>query len=190
VSGVRVWRALLGIEHAVIEGVELDEVEGGQAVVVSVRPGRRQRGRWRHVDAGVLPVWLEADAPRVSCPGHGVVVAHVPWARHSRGTRPRSTTPSPGWPWRPRSPRCVSCCGSRGARSGRSSPGSRMRPRRLGTRCRGCGGSGSMRSRHDMRVILTIVVDHDREAAGVAATDPTRPARTPRRVIHPHIAGW
>ena len=25
---------------------------------------------------------LEADAPRVSCPEHGVVVAAVPWARH------------------------------------------------------------------------------------------------------------
>ncbi len=34
---------------------------------------------------GVLPVWLEADAPRVSCPEHAVVVAHVPWARHGAG---------------------------------------------------------------------------------------------------------
>jgi len=29
--------------------------------------------------------FLEADAPRVSCPEHGVVVAHVPWARHGAG---------------------------------------------------------------------------------------------------------
>jgi transposase len=28
---------------------------------------------------------LEADAPRVKCPAHGVVVAHVPWARHDAG---------------------------------------------------------------------------------------------------------
>jgi transposase len=28
---------------------------------------------------------LEADAPRVSCPQHGVVVARVPWARHGAG---------------------------------------------------------------------------------------------------------
>jgi transposase len=28
---------------------------------------------------------LEADAPRVSCPEHGVVVAAVPWARHGAG---------------------------------------------------------------------------------------------------------
>jgi len=102
VSGVRVWRAVLGVENAVVEGVVLDEDE--QVIVASVRAGRRQRGRcgvcrrrcrgydgghgrrrWRHVDAGVLPVWLEADAPRVSCPEHGVVVAHVPWARHGAG---------------------------------------------------------------------------------------------------------
>ena len=28
---------------------------------------------------------LEADAPRVTCPEHGVVVARVPWARHDAG---------------------------------------------------------------------------------------------------------
>jgi transposase len=28
---------------------------------------------------------LEADAPRVACPEHGVVVASVPWARHGAG---------------------------------------------------------------------------------------------------------
>ena len=34
---------------------------------------------------GLLRSFLEADAPRVTCPEHGVVVASVPWARH--GTR-------------------------------------------------------------------------------------------------------
>jgi transposase len=29
--------------------------------------------------------YVEADAPRVSCPEHGVVVASVPWARHGAG---------------------------------------------------------------------------------------------------------
>jgi transposase len=29
--------------------------------------------------------WLEADAPRVSCPAHGIVVVAVPWARHGAG---------------------------------------------------------------------------------------------------------
>jgi transposase len=37
------------------------------------------------LDAGTVRVFLEADAPRVSCPQHGVVVAHVPWARHGAG---------------------------------------------------------------------------------------------------------
>jgi transposase len=102
VSSARVWRALLGVEHAVVERVEFDS--GEQVVVVNVRVGRRQRGRcglcrrrcrgydpghgrrrWRHLDAGTVRVWLEADAPRVSCPEHGVTVAHVPWARHGAG---------------------------------------------------------------------------------------------------------
>ena len=101
-SNVRLWRAVLGVESAVIERVVYDEDE--EVLVVRVRPGRRARGRcgqclrrrrgydqgggrrrWRHLDAGLLQVWLEADAPRVSCPQHGVVVAHVPWARHDAG---------------------------------------------------------------------------------------------------------
>jgi hypothetical protein len=33
-------------------------------------------------------VWLEADAPRVSCVEHGVTVVQLPWARHAaRQTR-------------------------------------------------------------------------------------------------------
>jgi transposase len=32
-----------------------------------------------------MRTYLEAAAPRVSCPLHGVVVAHVPWARHNAG---------------------------------------------------------------------------------------------------------
>ena len=53
------------------------------------RCGRRCKGydrgdgrrRWRGLDFGTVPVVLEADAPRVSCRVHGVVVAAVPWAR-------------------------------------------------------------------------------------------------------------
>jgi transposase len=37
------------------------------------------------LDAGTVRVFVEAAAPRVSCPVHGVVVAHVPWARHGAG---------------------------------------------------------------------------------------------------------
>jgi transposase len=37
------------------------------------------------LDLGVVVAVLEADAPRVRCPEHGVVVAAVPWARHGAG---------------------------------------------------------------------------------------------------------
>jgi transposase len=100
----RVWARLLGLERAAIESVEIDD-EG--QVVVAVRPhrperdrcglcGRRSPGfdrgvgrrRWRALDLGTTIAHLEADAPRVSCPEHGVVVGAVPWARHdSRFTR-------------------------------------------------------------------------------------------------------
>ena len=40
------------------------------------------RRRWRGLDLGTTRVLLEADAPRVACPEHGVTVAAVPWARH------------------------------------------------------------------------------------------------------------
>ena len=95
----RVWHALLGVEKTVIEDVEFDEVD--QLLVVQVRPARgatrrcgvcrgrcgrydagEGRRRWRALDLGTMQAVLEADAPRVSCPAHGVVVAHVPWARH------------------------------------------------------------------------------------------------------------
>lgn len=98
----RVFRALLGVENTVIEGVEFDEVE--QLLVARVRPARGVRGRcgvcrrrcagydggeglrrWRALDAGTTRVFLEAQAPRVRCVEHGVVVAHVPWARHGAG---------------------------------------------------------------------------------------------------------
>jgi len=100
VRAARVWRRLLGVEHTVIEGVEL-ETEGAEEVLVArVRPtasrrsrcsrcDRRCRGydqgdgrrRWRNLDLGTVRVYLEADAPRVRCAEHGVVVAAVPWAR-------------------------------------------------------------------------------------------------------------
>lgn len=58
------------------------------------RPSARQRacrdqgvGRrpWRALDPGTIRAVLEADAPRVRCREHGVVVAAVPWARHGAG---------------------------------------------------------------------------------------------------------
>lgn len=94
-----VWRRLLGVEGAVIKQVEFDEGLG--AVVAHMRPARgdRQRcgrcgrrgsrydggegrRRWRGLDLGTVPVYLEAESPRVNCLEHGVTVAAVPWARH------------------------------------------------------------------------------------------------------------
>jgi hypothetical protein len=102
VRDVRVWQALLGVEKTVVEDVEFDEV--AEVLVGLVRPARGAAGRcgvcqrrcarydtgegrrrWRALDLGTVQVVLEADAPRVSCPEHGVVVAHVPWARHGAG---------------------------------------------------------------------------------------------------------
>ena len=97
-----VWRALLGVEKAVVEDVEFDE--GEQVLVAHVRPCRRRAGRcgrcgrrspwydhgegrrrWRTLDLGTVQAYLEADAPRVNCPLHGPTVRAVPWARHGAG---------------------------------------------------------------------------------------------------------
>jgi transposase len=102
VRNATLWRALLGVEKAVVEGLEY--VEDEQVVVARVRPVRRAssrcgrcdrrspwydrgqgRRRWRALDLGTVQVWLEADAPRVNCREHGPTVAAVPWARHGAG---------------------------------------------------------------------------------------------------------
>jgi len=95
------FQKLLGLEKTVVEGVRLDDDD---VLVVSVRPTAREqlrcpqcRGkcpkydkgsgtrRWRHLDAATSMTFLEAPAPRVRCPRHGVVVADVPWARSGAG---------------------------------------------------------------------------------------------------------
>ena len=92
-----VWKMLFGIERTVIEGVRVEL----ETVVLSVRPRSREkqrcgacgrrcpredsgegRRRWRALDLGTTFAYLEADAPRVYCKQHHVVVAAVPWARH------------------------------------------------------------------------------------------------------------
>src|SRR5215211_5217799 len=78
VRSARLWKRLLGVEHTVIEQVRFDE--DAQAVVAGVRPTRSRR-RWRALDLGVIQAFLEADAPRVCCGEHGVIVAAMPWAR-------------------------------------------------------------------------------------------------------------
>lgn len=99
---VSLWRGLLGVQKTVIERVEFDET--AELLVAHVRPTKRQRGRcgvcqrrspgydagagrrqWRALDLGTVRAVIEADAPRVACREHGVVVAAVPWARHDAG---------------------------------------------------------------------------------------------------------
>ena len=96
--GTRVWARLLGLQRAVVENVQIGD-EGDIDVVV--RPGWRERDRcglcqrrspgfdqgdgrrrWRALDLGSTLAFLEAEAPRVTCRRHGVVVCAVPWARH------------------------------------------------------------------------------------------------------------
>jgi transposase len=106
VRNATVWAGMFGVEKStVIDGVEFEDES--ESIVVSVRPrkGVKQRcgvcqrrcprydhgegrRRWRGPDLGLLQSFLEADASRVTCPEHGVVVASVPWARHgARHTR-------------------------------------------------------------------------------------------------------
>lgn len=98
----RLWGRVVGADDAVVEGVDFDEAADALVVAVRPRAGARShcglcgvrcagydqgegRRRWRGLDVGTLKTFLEADAPRVSCPEHGVVVAAVPWARHDAG---------------------------------------------------------------------------------------------------------
>ncbi len=85
--------AVAGVGEDGHRSVELDEDD---AIVVAVRPCFSQRDRcphcrrrcpgydlgdgrqrWRALDLGTMFCVLEADAPRVSCKEHGVVVAAV-----------------------------------------------------------------------------------------------------------------
>jgi transposase len=113
VRNASVWQRVLGLVGTVIEGMVFDDA--ADAIVVSVRPrkGARQRcgrcgrrapwydrgegrRRWRGLDLGEMRVWLEAEAPRVSCPDHGVTVVQVPWARHGAG-HTRAFDDTVGW---------------------------------------------------------------------------------------------
>jgi transposase len=93
---------VLGLGQSVVESIEFDDAAA--AVIISARPrkgamgrcgrcGRRcprydrgvGRRRWRTLDLGEVPAYIEANAPRVRCPQDGVIVAAVPWARHNTG---------------------------------------------------------------------------------------------------------
>ena len=95
-----VIKRLLGVERTVIENVEF----GAEGLVVHARVWARERyrcaycgrccsrydrgrgrRRWRALDFGSTPVFIEADVQRVKCPQHGVVIARFPWARRDSG---------------------------------------------------------------------------------------------------------
>lgn len=92
----------LGVECAVVESVQ--EAENGQGFVARVRPRAEHRSRcpvclercpgydegtgvrrWRTHGIGLGRTYVEAEAPRVECAEHGVLVAHFPWARRGSG---------------------------------------------------------------------------------------------------------
>lgn len=103
----RVFATVLGGQDMVIDNVMIEtETSRGKAPVTSevlvfeVRPKANQASRcsrcrkrcpgydggdgirrWRTLDLGTTKAYLQATAPRVACREHGVVVAHVPWAR-------------------------------------------------------------------------------------------------------------
>ena len=103
----RVFGAGLGDQNMVIKDVAIEtETSRGkrpqtsEVLVLSVRPKASQAGRcsrcrrrcpgydggvgprrWRTLDVGTTKTYLQASVPRVQCAQHGVVVAHVPWAR-------------------------------------------------------------------------------------------------------------
>jgi transposase len=103
----RVFAAGLGDHNMVVEGVSIEvETSRGkkpvtsEVLVLSVRPRASQASRcsrcrkrcpgydsgdgtrrWRTLDIGTTKAYLQAAVPRVQCDEHGVVVAHVPWAR-------------------------------------------------------------------------------------------------------------
>jgi len=102
--GKSIFRSVVGVEKATVEDVWFEESSHGSVAVVAVRVWKRQRSRcgvcgrrcpgydagdgrrrWRTLDLGTMVTVLEADAPRVQCPTHGVVVASVPWAGHGAG---------------------------------------------------------------------------------------------------------
>jgi transposase len=104
VRGISLWRGLLGLQGTAVENVVFADGSGRGVLVAHVRPmaGQRERcgwclrrcprydggagrRRWRSLDQGTTLMFLEADAPRVRCKQHGVVVAHVPWAAHNAG---------------------------------------------------------------------------------------------------------
>ena len=98
-------KKIIGVNNIVVENIDLETTAKGEQLVIRARPwkiaqkrcsvcGRECPGfdrgkglrRWRAPDfCNGAKVYIEAEAPRVRCPEHGVVVQQVPWARHRSG---------------------------------------------------------------------------------------------------------
>jgi len=91
---------LLRIKNIVVEDVYF-EGKTEEVCVIVARPPKRdtnrcpicekhcqgydstfKKRRWRSLDFASQRVYIEANAPRIKCAEHGVLVAKVPWARH------------------------------------------------------------------------------------------------------------
>ena len=102
----RLWARLLGVQGVIVNDIAIEEDEAAEiaSLIVTVRLRKAEAGRcgvcrrrspqydrgegarrWRALDLGVIPTYLEAAVPRVQCREHGVVVCSVPWARHGAG---------------------------------------------------------------------------------------------------------
>lgn len=97
----RILRLLLNIKGATVDDAEFDsDARHDARLTVHVHVQKKYRWRcpicgktchvhdyvrqesfWRGMDFGSVAVWIGAKAPRVSCPEHGVLRAHVPWAK-------------------------------------------------------------------------------------------------------------
>jgi transposase len=94
-------KRLLRIDKIAIDDVKFELNNEEEILVIVARPMSRDRcrcpkcnkhcngydssskvRRWRSLDFGSHRVYIEALAPRIECPQHGVLVAKVPWARH------------------------------------------------------------------------------------------------------------
>lgn len=99
-STLSLWREVFGLDkQTVISSVHWDSDD--DVIVARVRPNKRfapscgrcgakapkydngdGERRWRAMDIGATPAYLEGPAPRVNCSIHGPTVVLVPWARH------------------------------------------------------------------------------------------------------------
>ena len=101
-------KMVFGVKNIVVKKVEAEQSGESMQLIIHARPHKRDMcrcgicgqksprydcgtgvRRWRAPDLGSgIKVFVEAEAPRVCCPEHGVVVQQFPWARHySKFTR-------------------------------------------------------------------------------------------------------